>query len=246
MGCALGHSGAKLWREGAYFHKLGSPRLMIAAAKQAGHSSRWLEAPRVQAKRSNGGAELVMEWIDGAFPLAAAGDARRATAAACGYVLESQGDGWVPVSPMIRRVRAVAGADAKLVAAIVARLEALRRLPAGRTHGDLTFCNLLVSTRAVWAIDFSDCTVDSPLLDAVKLRQDSFHGWAARLTEVDADAAAQADATLHRAFSANLKGYTAAWASVSAWSLICRVFSYGDAGTKQWAEREAWRCIRLS
>ncbi len=56
-------------------------------------------------------------------------------------------------------------------------------LPCSVCHGDLTLSNILVSpdgTRLAM-IDFLDSFVDSPVLDMVKLRQDTLFGWSTRL-----------------------------------------------------------------
>jgi hypothetical protein len=51
----------------------------------------------------------------------------------------------------------------------------------GNYHGDLTLTNLLVSNTgadlSVDVIDFLDCFIHSPIMDFVKLRQDSKHLW---------------------------------------------------------------------
>ncbi len=52
-------------------------------------------------------------------------------------------------------------------------------VPVGVCHGDLTFENILVSFsgREVIIIDFLDSYLDSPFVDIVKLRQDTYHKW---------------------------------------------------------------------
>lgn len=45
-------------------------------------------------------------------------------------------------------------------------------LPVGPTHGDLTFSNIIFADR-IWLIDFLDCYIESPILDLIKLRQDT-------------------------------------------------------------------------
>lgn len=50
-------------------------------------------------------------------------------------------------------------------------------LPVGKCHGDLTFSNVLFSGNNYYLIDFLDSFVESPLLDIVKLRQDSAYLW---------------------------------------------------------------------
>lgn len=50
-------------------------------------------------------------------------------------------------------------------------------LPIGICHGDLTFSNILFNGNNYYLIDFLDSFIESPLLDIVKIRQDSSHLW---------------------------------------------------------------------
>lgn len=50
-------------------------------------------------------------------------------------------------------------------------------IPIGRCHGDLTFSNILFNGNNYYLIDFLDSFVESPLLDIVKIRQDSAYLW---------------------------------------------------------------------
>lgn len=50
-------------------------------------------------------------------------------------------------------------------------------LPVGICHGDLTFSNVLFNGNNYYLIDFLDSFIESPLLDMVKIRQDSAHLW---------------------------------------------------------------------
>lgn len=52
-------------------------------------------------------------------------------------------------------------------------------LPIGMCHGDLTFSNILFSNDNYYIIDFLDSFIESPLLDIVKIRQDTKYGWSA-------------------------------------------------------------------
>jgi hypothetical protein len=56
-------------------------------------------------------------------------------------------------------------------------------LPAGYSHGDLTLCNVLVTGRRFALIDFLPPLADSPVLDLVKLQQDTRHGWVTLFAE---------------------------------------------------------------
>ncbi|WP_304311266.1 phosphotransferase [Phocaeicola plebeius] len=50
-------------------------------------------------------------------------------------------------------------------------------LPVGRCHGDLTFSNILFNGNNCYLIDFLDSFIESPIMDMVKLRQDSAYRW---------------------------------------------------------------------
>lgn len=50
-------------------------------------------------------------------------------------------------------------------------------IPVGKCHGDLTFSNILFNGNNYYLIDFLDSFVESPLLDIVKIRQDSAYLW---------------------------------------------------------------------
>lgn len=50
-------------------------------------------------------------------------------------------------------------------------------IPVGICHGDLTFSNILFNGNNYYLIDFLDSFIESPLMDIVKIRQDSHHLW---------------------------------------------------------------------
>lgn len=50
-------------------------------------------------------------------------------------------------------------------------------IPVGRCHGDLTLSNILFSGNNYYLIDFLDSFIESPLLDIVKIRQDTCWNW---------------------------------------------------------------------
>lgn len=60
-------------------------------------------------------------------------------------------------------------------------------LPIGICHGDLTFSNILFNGNNYYLIDFLDSFVESPLLDLVKIRQDSCYEWSRLMYEGDVD-----------------------------------------------------------
>lgn len=57
------------------------------------------------------------------------------------------------------------------------------KIPVGVCHGDLTFSNILFSGSNIYLIDFLDSFIESPLMDIVKIRQDSQFGWSQRMYE---------------------------------------------------------------
>lgn len=50
-------------------------------------------------------------------------------------------------------------------------------IPVGLCHGDLTFSNILFNGNNYYLIDFLDSFIESPLLDIVKIRQDTAWLW---------------------------------------------------------------------
>lgn len=50
-------------------------------------------------------------------------------------------------------------------------------IPLGYCHGDLTFSNILFNGNNYFLIDFLDSFIESPIIDMVKLRQDSLYRW---------------------------------------------------------------------
>lgn len=60
-------------------------------------------------------------------------------------------------------------------------------LPVGKCHGDLTFSNILFNGNNYYLIDFLDSFIESPLLDLVKIRQDSQYEWSRLMYEGNVD-----------------------------------------------------------
>ena len=50
-------------------------------------------------------------------------------------------------------------------------------IPVGICHGDLNFSNILFNGNNYYLIDFLDSFIESPLMDIVKIRQDSAYMW---------------------------------------------------------------------
>jgi hypothetical protein len=54
-------------------------------------------------------------------------------------------------------------------------------LPIGNCHGDLTFSNILFGDNKIYLLDFLDSFIESPIIDIVKLRQDTCFKWSIML-----------------------------------------------------------------
>jgi hypothetical protein len=50
-------------------------------------------------------------------------------------------------------------------------------IPVGVCHGDLTLSNILFNANHCYLIDFLDSFIETPLMDIVKLRQDTAYNW---------------------------------------------------------------------
>ncbi len=91
--------------------------------------------------------------------------------------------------------------------AIFANMPDEIELPIGECHGDLTFSNILFNGNNYYLIDFLDSFVESPLLDMVKLRQDTCFKWSVQMYTGSFDATrfdivcAKIDEELDRIFS---------------------------------------------
>lgn len=60
-------------------------------------------------------------------------------------------------------------------------------IPVGVCHGDLTLSNILFNANHYFLIDFLDSFLESPLLDMVKIRQDTAHHWSPLMYEGEYD-----------------------------------------------------------
>ena len=60
---------------------------------------------------------------------------------------------------------------------IFEQLPNIIKLPIGICHGDLTFSNILFCGDKYYLIDFLDSFIESPIIDIVKIRQDSAYNW---------------------------------------------------------------------
>lgn len=54
-------------------------------------------------------------------------------------------------------------------------------LPIGPCHGDFTFSNILFDDHEMFLLDFLDSFIESPMIDLVKLRQDTCYKWSIML-----------------------------------------------------------------
>jgi tRNA A-37 threonylcarbamoyl transferase component Bud32 len=50
-------------------------------------------------------------------------------------------------------------------------------LPVGLCHGDLTLSNILFNGQKLCLVDFLDSFIETPLMDIVKIRQDTYFAW---------------------------------------------------------------------
>jgi len=50
-------------------------------------------------------------------------------------------------------------------------------IPVGLCHGDLTLSNILFNGQKICLIDFLDSFIETPLMDIVKIRQDTLYAW---------------------------------------------------------------------
>jgi hypothetical protein len=66
---------------------------------------------------------------------------------------------------------------------LILRLEErpILRLPIGQCHGDLTLSNMIFGNGMIYLIDFLDSFIDSPIIDIVKIRQDTKYHWSLML-----------------------------------------------------------------
>lgn len=54
-------------------------------------------------------------------------------------------------------------------------------LPMGTCHGDFTFSNILFGDNKIYLLDFLDSFIETPLIDIVKIRQDTCFKWSIML-----------------------------------------------------------------
>lgn len=57
------------------------------------------------------------------------------------------------------------------------RLPEKIEIPIGQCHGDLTYSNILFNGNNYYLIDFLDSFIESPIMDLVKIRQDTKYQW---------------------------------------------------------------------
>jgi hypothetical protein len=75
----------------------------------------------------------------------------------------------------------------KMSAGVFQALDNNMLLPVGVCHGDLTFSNILFNGNNYYLIDFLDSFVETPLMDLVKIRQDSCYAWSQLMYSHDLD-----------------------------------------------------------
>jgi thiamine kinase-like enzyme len=69
----------------------------------------------------------------------------------------------------------------------VKKLDNSINIPIGSCHGDLTLSNILINKKKIVLIDFLDSFIESPLMDIVKLRQDTKHAWIFNMVDFNVD-----------------------------------------------------------
>lgn len=214
---AAGNSGAEFERQGDLFVKKaagdGALRLLIQAVKQAAfQNTEHIRAPKVvsayYSSRPQTTAAVYMDYIDGLHPLLP-GSYGRSVGAILRWVLDNYRRGRnvnVPREVFSAKLNSLASVLPGSLLPHLQRLEEHFRngavLRAGVTHGDLTFCNMLVDeSGTLWLYDFLDPFIDVVEMDMAKLRQDTADGWAGLFTAIPASHAEVADTMLNPAFS---------------------------------------------
>lgn len=192
-------------------------REQIAKQRAFKHSA--LRAPIVhgESTHSAGVCTVVMERVPGVHPLLHP-QWRDAVRTLAQFVIDNvmAHPQIIPIGASVRvcaeRVAArvhgssfIRSSQARVVlAAVSAAVEATegQHAPAGYAHGDLTLCNALVDiTGQISVFDFYPPYMQSPLLDAVKLRQDTRFGWCTHFYDVPHVVMNEADKLLAAMFA---------------------------------------------
>lgn len=100
-------------------------------------------------------------------------------------------------------------------------------IPYGRCHGDLTLDNLLPipNSDCFGMIDFLDSYIESPVMDLVKLRQDTRHGWVTFRHELESS---KANITLQY-----IDGHIPEQLKILEFMNLARILPYGNPKTTQ-------------
>lgn len=186
----LGNSGATIVAHGNIVVKVAGPELMEAAARQEAFHDEEVQTPMVLAKFLSGSTGMVaMERVDDGV-----GQWTSAVGALLRYVRRCYRTSTTEViqedalRAKLRTVMEGAERRAALLGTAMSRLavplaivnrlagEAYQANP--MSHGDLTLCNTIPTRDGPVVLDFHPrpwpC---GPLVDLVKLRQDTCHGW---------------------------------------------------------------------
>lgn len=91
----------------------------------------------------------------------------------------------IAANDMLKNDRAIK--DLRRASEPLFRRSSGRCWPVGVCHGDLTFSNLLFQEGRIYLIDFLDSFVETPLMDLVKLRQDTRYCWSHMLCKESFD-----------------------------------------------------------
>lgn len=104
-------------------------------------------------------------------------------------------------------------------------------MPVGVCHGDLTFSNILFNGNNYYLIDFLDSFIESPLLDIVKLRQDTAWQWSRLMFSGTCDnirlkiAFGKIDEKIHGHFSGKYEWYSRFYRSMQLMNFL-RILQY--------------------
>jgi hypothetical protein len=200
------------------------------------------QAPHVLSAGTDpdGGAWFAMRYVPGCPPTSPAH-----VAALVDWTRANAEPGWVRLDPAVVQAKLARVVDMPQHRRAVALVEhqllhSTPPLPAGYSHGDCTLCNVLVDGGAYYFIDFLEPLVHSPVMDLVKLRQDTAHGWIRMYCECDAAALAAADVLVRAELLRHVSARTAA--ALQALNLL-RIVPYArDARVQEFLNREIERC----
>jgi hypothetical protein len=207
---SLGHSGCKveLIRQDGYkilkrsAQPSYNPRLLAQINKQKHFTDVYLRAPEVFDVREEEGLVVAeMEYINAAdfvcyIEVKPIDEILWLIDRLCIHLLariDSYQCAAPPTSVIADKLESVAKATKENqltthLTHLIPEPTSLTPMPLGPCHGDLTFSNMLITRDGeIYVIDLLDSFVESPLIDIVKLRQDTHHYWSIRRSRNDFD-----------------------------------------------------------